>query len=1451
MTSINRAFAPLFLTPGSPLFITMKTLQRITLIILSLFLGSHARAVMTDVLLDSATSSDKIFTLPPGKVVILYTDNSSIDPFLVITKPDGSTVSDDNSRYILLGSDPGNNRNSAIQLTAVAGTYKFRCSRNSNALVYARYDITAATITSPASVAATKGVPLTYTITWTGADPEPSSFQFVRNGLVGISWIVTRNENIVTVTPTTEGTAHYWVRVYNGIYSSQDTTITSTALPQTIDFPPQGDICKGESKTLSASTSANLPVTFTIVSGPGIISGNTLNATGAGSIVVRAASDGGTSYVPVQQNQTIQARIRPSITSASTVIAGTGMPFSFTLTAAGTGPMQWSATGLPAWATLDASTGIISGTPTNRGTNEVIVTVNDGTSSSRTLTITTKLGQTITFPAPSQGTVATTTTLGGSASSGLPVTYTFVPAGSESSGAVSITGSTIVPHKPGTFSIKATQNGNELYAPAAPISQNLSANFQSAAHQLMLDVVPYYGNPRQFRRDTASAIYLSEGSYSVWFGGGLGTGGYQSYAPDSYVYILPLQNVENSQVDPNTGYVRTDWLNIGGTTQSVEFDLHVYKFADAQYGQQHNQKHIVRLSNADYYWNGPATLHYAYTDEVKSFTPPFFTYTRDGSTYTQNLSPDVMAVDVLNGYPFIRSSSSSVLLTKPGVAKINIGTRTDTDVFPYFLTYKVNPIFAPFPYEVTVYEKPWITDLPTTGGITIYAYKNQPLIYNIHSKGWPRTVFTVNSLNMDSWTEGTILNVAGVPPFIPGANGLYIARRGNSLAITGTPGVSGTYPFQVISSVTTPEGTWNCTRNFQVVIVDSAPTATPAIALTPATGIYSLGTNTDFTATGGGSYDGLKYDWSVQAPKSASEMNNVTLMTVSSQTKLLSEDSQFNLTGDFEFCTTITPGDYPLSASTLIGKGSYGSSNAAGIIWQYGGTPGLVSLYSGAYGGSRWDFPTGYTPSTGIPFKLKITRTGYTTKIYIDNEQKGSPGSSGTLDLRVATLNSPMYQYNVGGWDYRILSDFSLITYPTTCEVGNAVKSVPIDLPGTYIVKVCSLSTSTLNSSPWATATITATAKQPQAIAFTTGSEHWVTDAPVTLLATSTSGLPVSFAVISGPASLAGNILTFTGSGTIKVRATQNGDTSFDSALPVDQIILSKKAPVFTSPATASGILGQPFSFALTVASDTTPLPTYSATGLPSWATLDADLGLISGTPDALGTSNITLTASNGVPVTQSLTLTVNPQYALTVGADAGGTVTGAGLFVAGTAAAISASPAAGYAFDGWYGADVARVANPASASTTIAMSGPADIAAHFIPNALPAITAQPWPAVVNTGAEVDFSVTATGPGTLSYQWFVKVGAADPVAISGATSATYLISNVTTGHAGIYTVRVTNSCGTTTSSDAELIVHAMDPADSDNDGLTNGQESLLGTSPTTAAQPDSANTTQTKIHRPN
>ncbi|HRU67821.1 MAG TPA: immunoglobulin domain-containing protein [Bacteroidia bacterium] len=86
--------------------------------------------------------------------------------------------------------------------------------------------------------------------------------------------------------------------------------------------------------------------------------------------------------------------------------------------------------------------------------------------------------------------------------------------------------------------------------------------------------------------------------------------------------------------------------------------------------------------------------------------------------------------------------------------------------------------------------------------------------------------------------------------------------------------------------------------------------------------------------------------------------------------------------------------------------------------------------------------------------------------------------------------------------------------------------------------------------------------------------------------------------------------------------------------------------------------------------------------------------------------------------------------------------------------------------------------------------------------NLAPSISSQSSSATRCVGQSMTFSVTASGTGPLTYQWYYNNSK-----ITSATNFTYTINSVATTDAGNYYCIVTNSCGTATSSVITLTVN--------------------------------------------
>jgi hypothetical protein len=134
---------------------------------------------------------------------------------------------------------------------------------------------------------------------------------------------------------------------------------------------------------------------------------------------------------------------------------------------------------------------------------------------------------------------------------------------------------------------------------------------------------------------------------------------------------------------------------------------------------------------------------------------------------------------------------------------------------------------------------------------------------------------------------------------------------------------------------------------------------------------------------------------------------------------------------------------------------------------------------------------------------------------------------------------------------------------------------------------------------------------------------------------------------VTGNGSYISDSFTPTAAGTYRWVASYSGDVNNDPATgvcndPNESVVVTSSPPpppVITSSGSASGIVGQPFSYQITATNNPT---SFDATGLPLGLTRNTSTGLISGTPSQDGTFAIILSATNaGGTGMKTLTLVV------------------------------------------------------------------------------------------------------------------------------------------------------------------------------------------------------------------
>jgi hypothetical protein len=283
---------------------------------------------------------------------------------------------------------------------------------------------------------------------------------------------------------------------------------------------------------------------------------------------------------------------------------------------------------------------------------------------------------------------------------------------------------------------------------------------------------------------------------------------------------------------------------------------------------------------------------------------------------------------------------------------------------------------------------------------------------------------------------------------------------------------------------------------------------------------------------------------------------------------------------------------------------------------------------------------------------------------------------------------------------------------------------------------------------------------------------------------TVTPALPAGLAlsattgVISGTPTAAAAAASFTvaasnggGSAQVVLSITVRPQPPATVTYPVNPAVYTAAAPITPNTPTTTG--GTPSSWSVTPA-------------LPAGLALSATTGVISGTPAAAAAAAIyTVTASNaggtaqatvGITVLEqppaTLAYAVNPAIYTAAAAitpntptTTGGTPSSwsvapalpAGLTLSTTTGVISGTPTVVSAVTG-YTVTASNSGGSALALLSITVRAPA----------APVITQQPVTQVVAVGDTATFAVTATGTGTLSYQW-----RKDGVNVSGATEASY------------------------------------------------------------------------------
>ncbi len=249
---------------------------------------------------------------------------------------------------------------------------------------------TPAAVTSASSATFTTGTAGSFTPTATGS-PSPT---ITESGTLPTG--VTFAGGVLSGTPTQSGVFHLTFTANNGIENpaTQAFTLTVDGAPA-ITSASNASFTSGSAGSFTVTATGypaptfgetgTLPTGITLNATTGVLSGTTTQS-GSFPITLSASNGVGSS---VQQSFSLVVNAAPAITSASNASFTSGSAGSFTVTATGYPAPTFGETGtLPTGITLNATTGVLSGTPTQSGSFPITLSASNGVGTAATQSFT-------------------------------------------------------------------------------------------------------------------------------------------------------------------------------------------------------------------------------------------------------------------------------------------------------------------------------------------------------------------------------------------------------------------------------------------------------------------------------------------------------------------------------------------------------------------------------------------------------------------------------------------------------------------------------------------------------------------------------------------------------------------------------------------------------------------------------------------------------------------------------------------------------------------------------------------------------------------------------------------------------------------------------------------------------------------------------------------------------
>jgi len=906
-------------------------------------------------------------------------------------------------------------------------------------------------------------------------------------------------------------------------------TINVTGAPQAITFAAPGNQTYGSTLTLSATASSGLAVSYLETNGTGAatLTNGVLTFTGVGTISVKASQSGNSFYAAatsVTQTITI-VKATPAVSAWPTASAITyGQTLASSTLTGGTA----SVAGAFAWTTPTTAPG--AGTQTESVTFTPTNTTDYNTVTSTITVVVNKATPTVsawpTASAITYGqTLASSTLTGGTGS--VPGTFSWTT--------------------PTTAPAAGTQTESVTFTPTDTTDYNTVTS--------TITVVVNKATPTVSAWPTASAITYGQTLASSTLTGGTGS------VPGAFSWTTPTTAPAAGTQTESVTFTPTDTTDYNAVTSTITVVVNkatptVSAWPTASsitYGQTLASSTLTGGTGSvpgTFTWTTPTTAPAAGTQtESVTFTP---TDTTDYNTVTSTITvvvnkatPTVSAWPTASAITYGQTLASSTLTGGTGSVPGTFTWTTPTTV-PGAGTQTESVTFTPT--NTTDYNT-------VTSTITVVVNKATPTV-----SAWP----TASAITYGQTLASSTLT--GGMGSVPGA---FTWTTPTTAPAAGTQTESVTF---------TPTNTtdYNTVTSTITVVVNQA---TPTVSAWPTASAITYGQALSAsTLTGGtGSVPGA-FSWTTPttAPPTGTDTESVTFTptnttdynTVTSTVSVVVNQATPTVT-----ITSPNVGSYgaPL---TLMATSTYSNN---GVITPTGLTP-KYALVSG---------PATVNPTTGVvtftgtgTVMVSATVGGSGTSFALTTVQQSIAVSGAAQTLIVTGPTSATfgttpqvtftstYSNNGVTMSTGVVPAFS-VTGPATISPAGVLTFTGVG-PVTVTITAGGAGTNFAATSASETFTVT---QASQTIGFT-GPTTAIYGSTLTLSATASSNLPVTYSLTSGPATLNSNVLTFTGIGTVAVTATAGGSGTNYQSMSATQNITVGPATLTVTVNSAAMIYG-------------------------------------------------------------------------------------------------------------------------------------------------------------------------------------------------------------------------------------------------------------------------------------